>query len=194
VPDPVLHVLAGPNGAGKTTLFREVIEPVTGLEWVNADDIAVELEDDSPERSYDAARLAAERRTRLIAARRSFATETVFSHPSKVDLVREALAAGYLVTLHVVVVPEELAVARVDNRVEQGGHFVPEDKIRERYRRLWSHVVDAIALAHETYVYDNSVANRPFRLVARFERGRAVGHLDWPAWAPRALRAMTSAS
>jgi predicted ABC-type ATPase len=193
VADPVLHLLAGSNGAGKTTLFREVIEPITALEWVNADDIAAESGDDDPESAYRASRIAAERRSALIAERRSFATETVFSHPSKVDLVRAAVGQGYLVTLHVVLVPEELSVARVHSRVEHGGHHVPDAKIRERHRRLWVHVAEAITLAHETFVYDNTTAARPFRLVARFERGQLAGAAAWPAWAPPALRTIGEA-
>lgn len=189
--DPVLHLLAGPNGAGKTTLFALVLQPETGLEWVNADDIAATLDADDPDTAYAASRSAAERRGELIARRRSFATETVFSHPSKVDLVREAAEHGYLVTLHVVLVPEDLAVARVENRVEHGGHDVPVDKIRQRYRRLCTHVAAAIELAHETYAYDNTSARDPYRLVARFERGRLVGDAQWPAWAPTELRSLT---
>ncbi len=136
VADPVLHLLAGPNGAGKTTLFTEIIEPATGLVWVNADDIAAELDAADPETAYVASRMASDRRRELMAQRRSFATETVFSHPSKIDLVRKADELGYLVTLHVVLVPEALAVARVRNRVETGGHDVPEEKVRARYRRV----------------------------------------------------------
>ncbi len=85
--DPVRHLLAGPNGSGKTTLFTLVIQPETGLERVNADDIAAALHTDDPDAADEASRLAADHRSRLIAQRRSFATETVFSHPSKVDLV-----------------------------------------------------------------------------------------------------------
>jgi predicted ABC-type ATPase len=187
VTDPVLHLVAGPNGSGKSTLFREVIEPVTGLEWVNADEIAAEL---AAEDDYEAAREAARRRADLIARHRSFATETVFSHPSKVELVRDAVAAGYLVTLHVVLVPEDLAVARVRNRVEYGGHPVPEDKVRARYRRLWAHVSEAVALAQESQFYDNTSASKPFRGIARFEGGRAVGRVTWPAWARPELRTL----
>ena len=192
--DPVLHLLAGPNGAGKTTFFEEVIGPETGLEWVNADDIVAGLDADDPDRAYEASRAAADRRNDLMTHRRSFATETVLSHPSKVELVRVAVEHGYLVKLHVVLVPEDLAVARVENRVEHGGHDVPERKIRERYRRLWAHIAEAIELAHETHAYDNTAARSPFRLVARFERGRSTGEADWPAWAPAELQALTSAS
>jgi predicted ABC-type ATPase len=193
MPDPVLHLVAGPNGSGKTTLFEDVIRPVTGLAWVNADDIAAEFgRSGDPARSYEAARRAMLRRAELMAARESFATETVFSHPSKVELVRDAVAVGYLVTLHVLLVPEDLAVARVELRVEQGGHAVPEEKVRARYRRLWTHIADAIALAHEAYVFDNTNAAKPFRLVAKFESGRAVGKIEWPVWVPEELRALSS--
>lgn len=186
--DPVLHVIAGPNGAGKSTLYELVIEPVTNLEFVNADVIAAREWPGAPSvHAYDASRRAAERRDELLAARTSFVTETVFSHESKVDLVKGASASGYLVTLHVVLVPEELAVARVANRVEHDGHGVPEEKIRSRYQRLWPLVAEAIGLVDEARVYDNSSASAPFRLVATFERGIATSKPDWPPWAPKAL-------
>lgn len=115
--------------------------------------------------------MAAARRQELVAARRSFAAETVFSHGSKIELVRNAVEAGYLVTLHVIVVPEALAVDRVENRIENGGHSAPENKTRGRYGRLWAHVAEAIALAEHASVYDNTTAVTPFRVIAEFERG-----------------------
>jgi predicted ABC-type ATPase len=190
--DPVLHLVAGPNGAGKSTLYDLVIGPVTNLEFVNADVIAArEWPDDAAAHAYDASRLAAERRDALLAARTSFVTETVFSHESKVDLVKAASAAGYLVTLHVVLVPEDLAVARVHNRVDNGGHAVPEDKVRARYSRIWALVAGAIPITDEAKVYDNSSASEPFRVVASFERGVAVSKPAWPRWTPKDLRSAT---
>jgi predicted ABC-type ATPase len=188
--DPVLHLLAGPNGAGKSTLHDLVIGPVTKLEFVNADVLAARRWPvDAAAHAYDASRLAAERRDELLAARTSFVTETVFSHESKVDLVKAATAAGYIVTLHVVLVPEDLAVARVVNRVRNDGHDVPEDKVRSRYQRLWPLVAEAIVLADEARVYDNASASKPFRLVAAFERGVPVSKPGWPRWTPGELRA-----
>lgn len=189
--DPVLHLIAGPNGAGKSTLYGCVIGPVTKLEFVNADVIAAREWPDAAAHAYDAARPAAERRDELIAARTSFVTETVFSHESKVDLVKAAAEAAYLVTMHVVLVPAELAVARVTNRVENEGHDVPEEKVRSRYARLWSLVATAIALVDEATVYDNSSASEPFRVVASFSHGVAVSKPAWPRWTPTDLRALT---
>lgn len=185
--DPVLHLLGGPNGSGKSTLWTYVLEPELHLEFVNADALAEEHWPDDPgSHAYEAAEMAATRREELVAARRSFATETVFSHESKVAFVTAAVEAGYLVTLHVIAVPEDIAVDRVDNRVENGGHAVPENKIRGRYGRLWAHVAGAIPLVERCRVYDNTLTATPFRLVAEFERG-ALLWSDWPVWMPEEL-------
>lgn len=185
---PVLHVLAGPNGSGKSTFVARVLQPVTHLPFVNADEIAAERWPGAElEHAYQASRAAADVRRRMLARGESFITETVFSHHSKVALVTQAVALGYLVNLHVMLVPADLAVARVAERVRRGGHQVPEEKIRERYARLLRLVVDARAMADRSTFYDNSRARMPFRLVATYERGRLVGEADWPAWTPTVL-------
>lgn len=180
--------MAGPNGSGKSTFVAEVLQPVTHLPFVNADLIAAQLWPDTQvEHAYEASRAAAAERSRLMAARSSFITETVFSHPSKVDLVAQATTLGSLVHLHVVLVPESLPVARVAARVAQGGHDVPTEKIRERYARLWPLVATARDLADRATLYDNSRAANPFRVVATYERGRLVGEPAWPVWTPKTL-------
>lgn len=78
---PVLRLLAGPNGSGKTTFYEQVLGPVTGLPFINADVIAREHWPISEgDRSYEAAKLAEQGRDELIAQRRSFIAETVFAH------------------------------------------------------------------------------------------------------------------
>lgn len=189
---PVLHLIVGPNGAGKSTLYAKVIGPTTRLDFVNADEIAhARWPGEEVERSYDAAVLAAEERDRRIAERRSFVAETVFSHESKLSLIDQARANGYVVILHVVIVPKELAVARVADRVRVGGHDVPEDKIRERYRRLWPLVVDAISRVDEAHVYENTTTAAALRRVASFVRGRPLDEPSWPKWTPGVLRALS---
>ncbi|MFC8181788.1 zeta toxin family protein [Rhodococcus sp. NPDC057297] len=186
---PLLHLLAGPNGAGKSTYARDVLIPVTGLPFINADEIALERWPDAQvEHAYDAAQIAEGRRRENIAQRRSFITETVFSHPSKVQLVSDAVDAGYLVHLHIVIVPVALSIQRVTERVRRGGHAVPEEKIRDRYERLWTHLDAAIDIADEVGVFDNGSAQTPFRPCARYIHGTLVGQASWPKWAPAALR------
>lgn len=186
---PVLHLLAGPNGAGKSTLAERVLIPETHLPFVNADLIAAERwPNDGPAHAAEGQQLANEERAGRLTARESFITETVFSHPSKVDLVREAVSLGYEVHLHIVLVPEEVTVKRVEFRVRRGGHPVPEDKIRGRYARVWELVAEARSLAATTTVYDNSKSDHALRVVARYDGGVAVAEPVWPAWAPEALK------
>lgn len=186
--DPVLHVTAGPNGSGKSTFVDRVLQPATHLPVINADVIAADRwPQAAAERAYEAARVAASRRVEMMASGQSFITETVFSHASKVDLITSAVAAGYHVNLHVMLVPADTTVGRVADRVRRGGHTVPETKVRERYERVWPLVIQARELSEHTRFYDNSSARRPFLLVARYERGHLIGSATWPAWAPPSL-------
>jgi predicted ABC-type ATPase len=182
-------LVVGPNGAGKSTFVALTLAPLLPRSvFVNADEIAKQRWPDDPlSHAYDAARVASETRSRLIELGRSFIAETVFSHPSKLDLVHAARAADYIVVLHVLLIPENLAVERVERRVRAGGHDVPEDKIRQRHRRLWALVAAAAAASDTATVYDNSRRDGP-RVVARMSGGIAVGSPSWPSWTPESLQ------
>lgn len=179
-----LDLIVGPNGAGKSTFVEFVLaEHRPGVTFVNADLIAAARWPEDPLlHGHDAAEAAERAREALLLRGEPFIAETVASHPSKVDLVRRARGAHYHVHLVVVAVPEELAVARVAARVEDGGHDVPEDKVRARWHRLWAHVVEMIELASSAEVFDNSGAGPA--TVATFVEGDPVGRPRWPAWAP----------
>lgn len=199
---PLFHVIAGPNGAGKTTLYRLRIAPrFPKAEFVNADQLALERFGHpaiTAEETRTGQRLAEERRSALMAARRDLVTESTFSHPSKVELVREAQGQGYLVLLyHVHVRSPELSVLRVEARVREGGHPVPEDKIRERYDRNQALIREAARIADRAYVFDNSALDQPHTLLLELHRGHVVKRADrLPQWAQslygRELRARRS--
>lgn len=180
-----LDLVVGPNGAGKSTFVEFVLTDLRrGVPFVNADEIAKVRWPDAPAaHSYEAARLAERTRGRLIEAGAPLIAETVFSHPSKLELIDTAHAAGYTVALQVLLVPEDLAVARVAHRVAAGGHTVPEEKIRDRYRRLWPLVAEAIARSDTARVWDNTRRHGPEE-VALFAGGVPIGPCHWPGWTP----------
>jgi predicted ABC-type ATPase len=186
-----LDLIVGPNGAGKTTFVTHILSaqlPV-GVPFVNADEIArQQWPEDPAAHAYDAAELAERTRAKLLLGGISFIAESVFSHPSKVELVRVAKQNDYTVIMHVLLIPEFLAVRRVAYRVQAGGHDVPEQKIRERYARLWKNVAASVPLVDTVIVYDNSRHSGPV-IVAEFQGGMALGPLTWPDWTPQPLRA-----
>jgi len=183
-----LDLIVGPNGAGKTTLFERIIAPARpGLPFVNADRIAADrFPGDEIQQSYAAARIAANTREALIAARLDFCTETVFSHTSKVELVATARAAGYDVVMHVVMIPLVLSGHRVNAGVAGGGHDVPADKLTARYERLWPHIVVVAPSCHRTVFYDNAVDSGPVE-VASYRYGLSDYPPRWPRWTPASL-------
>ena len=185
-----LDLVVGPNGAGKSTFVELTLAPLLpGCVFVNADEIARQRWADDPAlHAYEAAGIAAATRSALIQRERSFIAETVFSHPSKLELVMAAKAANYTVVLHVLMIPEDLAVERVLHRVQAGGHAVPPDKIRERHRRLWSLVAEAIPRCDNVTAYDGSATQGP-RIVAQFSGGYLIGLPAWPVWTPTVLTA-----
>lgn len=180
-----LDLIVGPNGAGKTTLFARAIEPGRpGLPFVNADRIAAaRFGPEAEPRSYEAARIAADTRNSLIEARLDFCTETVFSHSSKLDLVEAASAAGYDIVLHVVMIPLELCLPRVEARMAAGGHSVPAEKLEGRFRRLWPNVAAAVIICRRSIFWDNAGDGGPIE-VGSFRRGVADHPPRWPDWAP----------
>lgn len=171
---PTLVVLAGPNGAGKSTLYETRVKPSLAVPFINADIIQRdELGTDAMDAAYEAARIASARRSEYLAKRQSFATETVFSHPSKLGLIRDAKSNGYRVMLfHVGLNHPDLSVARVSERVKEGGHPVPEDKIRARYDRNGPIIREAALLCDIAHVFDNSALNTPPHRVMSFTSGR----------------------
>ncbi|KTT23000.1 AAA family ATPase [Pseudacidovorax intermedius] len=189
-----LHLLAGPNGAGKSTLYRALVqEGIVGrdLEFVNADlhERAHLQHIADPQARSEAARAWADgRRAALIASGTPFASETVFSHPSKLGLIREARAAGFTVALHVVALddPQRL-VGRVAQRVREGGHAVPPERILARYPRTLALLAEAVREADAAYLYDGRDAEQggPRLVALRTAAGWVLLDPPLPAWAAR---------
>ena len=97
-------------------------------------------------------------RKKLLAERKKFSFETVFSHPSKVDIMKEAVKAGYKVYLYFVSTKSPaINQYRVEVRVKEGGHDVPKDKITDRYYRSMNLLHEASQYAYQAFYFDNSV-------------------------------------
>jgi predicted ABC-type ATPase len=193
---PVFYLLAGPNGAGKSTLYKALVLAGTipdTAEFVNADLYEAEhLQHvvDRQARSEQARRWADARRAELLDAGQSFVSETVFSHASKLKLIEDAQASGFFVMLLVVALdqPDRL-LARVAQRVAEGGHPVPAERILARYPRTLTNLIQAVRLADAAVLYDSHDVTPGTNTVVAMCKGTWTKELvqPLPEWAQQVL-------
>lgn len=158
--DPKVIIIAGPNGAGKTTFAREFLPHEAACPvFVNADLIAAGLAPFAPETAaVQAGRLMLAELERHFSSGQSFAFETTLSGRAYLRHIARWQAAGYRVEMIFLrLVSADEAVARVAQRVKQGGHSIQEAVIRRRFdaglenfTRHYAPAVNAWAM------YDNS--------------------------------------
>jgi predicted ABC-type ATPase len=155
-------IIAGPNGAGKTTFARDFLpSEAHTLRFINADLIAAGLAPFNPESAaFKAGRLMLQEIDECVVAGHDFAFETTLSDLSYLQKIKRWQTLGYQVKLWFLSLPSgDLAVSRVAQRVMQGGHNIPEDVIRRRFKaglenfyKNYSKVVDSWAM-YDSYVY-----------------------------------------
>ncbi len=177
-PRPCVIALAGPNGAGKSTVGPDLLRGALQVtEFVNADVIAQGLSAFDPDAVAIAAGRVMSARLRELASRRAdFAFETTLAGRTHAMRIQNLLRTGYEFHLVFLWLPSpEVAIERVQSRVELGGHSIPDETVRRRFaaglRNLF-HVY--MPLATSWRLYDNSMATAP-RMVAV---GRAGGRVS----------------
>ncbi len=169
---PKVVIIAGPNGAGKTTFAKEFLTREADCsDFINADIIAEGLSPFAPEKAALAAgKIMLKMIREKIKKRNSFAFETTLAGLSYARHIPKWRKRGYTVEIVFLRLPSaRLAVARVKNRVSEGGHYIPQAVVRRRFaaglnnfHRIYCDLVDAWML------YDNSGPTP--RLIAEKER------------------------
>jgi len=157
---PSIVALAGPNGAGKSTSGPALLRDTLDIRLVvNADVIARGLAAFAPEAAaIRAGRVMLSQIEHLAERREDFAFETTLAGRAYVPRLRRLIATGYELHLVFLWLPDpEMAVERVARRVAHGGHGLPEETIRERFRRgLRNFFGLYVPLATTWALYDSS--------------------------------------
>ena len=113
----------------------------------------------------------------------SFSQETVFSHPSKVEALKEAYGAGYRTYLYFVANQDvSINLTRISNRVKCGGHDVPMDKVIARAKRSLGNIKAALPYCSRAFFFDNSSMEMEFLAEYSQENGMSVKSDTLPDW------------
>ena len=192
---PVLIVITGPNGSGKTSTTRLVIkhEWAEQCVYINPDEIAQSKFGDWND--INAVRQAVEYceewREQLLREHKDFIFETVLSSDGKVDFLKRAKEEGYFIRIFFICTESPtINAARIANRVMEGGHDVPIQKIISRYEKAIVNAVKVMRFADRVYFYDNSVDNRNAQILFRTTDGQFVKQYvsSIPEWANKILK------
>lgn len=133
-----IYIIAGPNGSGKTTFARMFLpEYVNCPNFINVDLIAQGLAPFEPSSAaIKAGKLVLQQIDEFAGRGVDFAFETTLSGKLYVNRLKKLKTKGYKLHLFFLWIPSpELAIARVKNRVAEGGHNVPEKDVRRRFSR-----------------------------------------------------------
>ncbi len=157
---PNVYIIAGPNGAGKTTFAERFIPHYTDCtEFVNADMIARGLSPFAPDRvSLQAGRIMLERLRWLAEKGLDFAFETTLSGKTYARFLRRLRTQGYQTHLFYLWPSDaDTTLARIANRVSQGGHDIPEPTVRRRFNRsIWNLFHIYMPVVDNWRIFDNS--------------------------------------
>ena len=177
---PRLYIISGCNGAGKTTASYSLLpEMLDCKEFVNSDEFAKGLSPFDPSKaSIQASKMMLMKIRYLLQRNQDFAIETTLATRTLLKTARQAQATGYTVTLlYFWLNSQELAIERVRNRVEAGGHNIPEDTIRRRYNIGIYYFFNLYAPICERWILaDNSQI--PFRVIAEGSKNDIVNIRD----------------
>lgn len=163
-----LYIIAGCNGAGKTTASYTILPEILDCdEFINADEIAKGLSPFKPEKAgFQAGRLMLQRIKNLISTEQNFAFETTLSTKSYKGFVEKAQKNGFSVTLLFFwLSSQNIAVRRVETRVKEGGHYIPENIIRRRYENGLKNFFTIFKKLVDDWMFiDNS--GEPYQIIA----------------------------
>lgn len=168
---PQFIIIGGGNGSGKSTSAAFVLPGV--IPYINADEIAKALpEAEGENKDVRASRILLNAMDEYESQNKSFAIETTLASRSLAPRVRRLQECGYrFQLLFFWLASPELNIQRVAERVQKGGHHIPEDVIRRRYvggmKNLFSLY---LPLADLWEVYDNSIKNSPQLVAAKEDK------------------------
>lgn len=155
-----VYVIAGPNGSGKTTFAREFLPVYANCpNFINADLIAQGLSPFSPQiAAMKAGRIVLDQIGSFASSQADFAFETTLSGRSYIPILKRLKQKGYAIHLFFLWIPSsQLALARIKDRVSEGGHDVPpEDVIRRFDRSIRNFFKIYKPLATGWMMFDNS--------------------------------------
>ena len=157
----MINVIAGVNGAGKSSVLGSWIQ-AQGAEYFNPDVVTRALMAKNPqltlgEANANAWQMSFNGLCQAVENNTDYSFETTLGGNSICAKLHEAIEKGIEVNIFFCgLTSPELHIQRVAARVANGGHDIPESKIRERWTGAIHNILSLIPGCAEITVFDNS--------------------------------------
>ena len=157
------------------SLLKKSLEDNHKMDFSLKENVIVDAQKET--HSYEGALISAFLRHHLQESKIDFCFETVMSHPSKIEEIREAKQKGYKTYLYFICIDDpEVNVSRVENRVIKGGHNVSPEKISSRYFNTLNNLMRMIENVDKCYLFDNS--SEEYKLIAKIAENKLSLEID----------------
>ena len=169
-----VYIIAGPNGSGKTTFANKFLPDYAKCRnFINADLIAQGLSPFSPSNAaIKAGKLVLSQIHEFAKDGVDFAFESTLAGKLYVNLFRELKAKGYRLHLFFLWISDaDLAIARIKDRVAEGGHNVPVKDIKRCFKRSIYNFFKLYRSLLDSWMFFNNDGSIP-DLIAKGENGR----------------------
>ena len=149
----IYTIIGGVNGVGKSSL--------TGVLASESNDLGVIIDTDKITASLGGDKIkggkaAIERINNSLAKGINFTQETTLSGSRILKTIKRARELDYFIRLYYVGVNSaDESMKRIRNRVEKGGHDIPEQDVKRRYNKRFEDLVNILPYCNEVKFYDN---------------------------------------
>ncbi len=174
---PVCYIIAGSNGSGKTTFAREFLPKYAGCtHFINPDLIASGLSPFRPEdASMASGRIVLQQIYENSFSGRSFSIETTLSGKTYFKIFSDLKAKGYQIQMFYLWIPNpDLAIRRIHQRVEDGGHNVPSKDVLRRFDRTLSNLFNIYLPVIDILQFFDNSAETPLLVFEEFNGKRNI--------------------
>ncbi|MBX7171363.1 MAG: zeta toxin family protein [Pyrinomonadaceae bacterium] len=165
-----LIIVAGGNGVGKTTFAKQFLLENEDYIFLNADEIAKETNSSK----ISAGKIFFERLNKAINKEKALLIESTLSGRYLIRFIEVLREKNYeVVIIFLFADSPEILIERIKIRVQKGGHFVPNEDVKRRFKRgkanfwtiyknladSWSLVYNSEGRFFETAIAEDSEIN-----------------------------------